>query len=500
MIQTFNFIPSFSLWIKSIEKAVLIYYFRVSKSIRQGERMLRFMRRHATGFLIKALFGVIIVVFIFWGVGSFREREKVVAEVGPYKIYYTEYADTYNRFLNIYKMLYKDSLDENILKSLKIKEKVMDELTDKYVMLINAKEMGIHVYDKELNDYITGMNAFKRDGRFSQKVYEEILRRHNLDPKRFEEGERASIIASRFINIITDNGVFMTDNDLWKAYIDEKGKIELSYAVFDPKDYTGKVNITDKEIEELYEKEKQSFKNENAYRLKYIVIDEKSGLKDDAVYMDLLKGGDMDAYARKNGLTVVDLGDIREGELLKRFGHLRAGDWIKDLKKGDVTLPIREGTRSYIFKLIDVEAGRPFDKATALNIIKDRIAKEKAKGYARALAEDAIAKKAFKEAKTTGFISRRSFSISGIGPIPQEHLGVFSLSEKNPVYNKPIEISGRYYIFSYRDEKLPDKKEWENEKEQFRRFLATKKGEELVKSLLLELKRKEKIKIHGPEV
>jgi len=214
--------------------------------------------------------------------------------------------------------------------------------------------------------------------------------------------------------------------------------------------------------------------------------------------MDLLKAGDMDNYARKNQLTVVDLGDIKESELLKRFGHLRAQDWIKDLKKGDITLPIREGTRSYIFKLIDIEVGRPFDKATALNIIKDRVAKEKAKGYARALAEDAIAKKAFKGAKTTGFISRRSSSIPGIGPIPQEHQGIFSVSEKNPVYIKPIEISGRYYIFSYKDEKLPDKKEWENEKEQFRRFLATKKGEELVRSMLLELKKKEKIRIHWP--
>lgn len=461
--------------------------------------MLKFMRRHATGFLIKALFGVIIIVFIFWGVGSFREREKVVAEVGPYKIYYTEYTETYNRFLNIYKMLYKDSLDENVLKSLKIKEKVMDELTDKYVMLINAKKMGIHVYDKELNDYITGMNAFKRDGSFSQKLYEEILRRHNLDPKRFEEGERVSIIASRFMNILTDNGVFIKDDELWKAYVDEKGRVDMSYEVFDPKDYTGKVNITDKEVEDLYEKEKGSFKNENTYRLKYIVIDEKSTLKDDAVYMELLKIDDMDAYARKKGLTVVDLGDIKEGELLKRFGHLRAGEWLKDLKKGDITLPIRDGTKSYIFKLIDIEAGKPFDKATALNILRDRIAKEKAKEYARALAEDAIAKKAFKATKATGFISRRSTSIPGIGPVPQEHLGVFSISEKNPVYSKPIEISGSYYVFLYKDEKLPDKGEWENEKDQFRRFIATKKGEELVRSMLMELKKKENIKIHWQE-
>ncbi|MCX8110756.1 MAG: peptidylprolyl isomerase [Syntrophorhabdaceae bacterium] len=216
--------------------------------------------------------------------------------------------------------------------------------------------------------------------------------------------------------------------------------------------------------------------------------------------MDLLKTDNMDAYAKKKGLTVVDIEAIKEGDLFRRFGHLRAGEWLKDLKKGDVTLPIREGTRSYIFKLIDMEPGKPFDKATALKILRDRIAREKAKEYAKALAADIIAKKAFQGTNSTGLISRRSASIPGIGNVPQEHLGVFAISEKSPLYSQPIEISGRYYIFSYKDEKLPDKKEWENEKEQFRRFLATKKGEELVKSMLIELKKKEKIKIHWQEV
>ncbi len=486
--------------IKVIEKAFLIYYFSDLKSIRQGDVMLKFMRRHATGFMIKAIFGIIIIVFIFWGVGSFREREKIVAKVGGYKVYYTEYADTYNRFLNIYKMIYKDSLDENTMKSLKIKEKVMDELIDRYVILINAKKAGLKVYDRELNDYITGMNAFRRDGRFSQKAYEEILRRNNLDPKRFEEGERVSIITSRLINILIDNGVFIDNDEIWRAYVDEKGKIDMFYKVYDPKDYTGRVNITDKEIEELYEKEKNSFKNENAYRLKYIIIDGGSGIKDDVVYMDLLKTEDIDAYAKKNGLSVVDLGYIKESEILKRFRNLNIAEWLKDMKKGDVSLPVREDSKAYIFKLIDVEPGKPFDKATALKILRERIAMEKARQYAKSVAEDALAKKDFKGAKATGFMPRRSNSIPGIGAIPQEHIGVFSLSEKNPIYNKAIEISGRYYIFSYRDEKLPDKKEWENEKEQYKRFLVTKKGEEFVRALLKDLRKKEKIEIFWQEI
>ena len=52
----------------------------------------------------------------------------------------------------------------------------------------------------------------------------------------------------------------------------EKGKIDLAYTVFDPSEYVKKITVTDKEVEDLYEKEKGSYVGENQYRLKYITI------------------------------------------------------------------------------------------------------------------------------------------------------------------------------------------------------------------------------------
>ncbi|MCX5807783.1 MAG: SurA N-terminal domain-containing protein, partial [Proteobacteria bacterium] len=123
--------------------------------------MLRFMRKYATGYLVKALFGIIIVVFMFWGVGSFRGGEKVVAEIGTHKVSIIEYQESYNRLLNFYRMLYKDRLDETVLNQLKIKEKAMDELVDKYVLLLKAKEVGLNVSDREFSEYIANIDAFK---------------------------------------------------------------------------------------------------------------------------------------------------------------------------------------------------------------------------------------------------------------------------------------------------------------------------------------------------
>ena len=462
--------------------------------------MLRFMRKYATGYLVKALFGIIIVVFMFWGVGSFRGGEKVVAEIGPHKVSIIEYQESYNRLLNFYRMLYKDRLDETVLNQLKIKEKAMDELVDKYVLLLKAKEVGLNVSDREFSEYIANIDAFKSDGKFSQNVYAEVLKRNNIDPKKFEESEKSRLLTSKLVNVLNDNSVFINENGTWTNYIEEKGKINLSYAQFDPAVFKDKVTVNDKELEDMYEKEKDRHKSENIYRLKYIVIDEKSSVKDDAAYVDLLKAKDIAEYAKQKGLEVADIGAMKESELIKKFKGLKIDEWLKGLKKVDISLPVRDGARSYIFQLVDAEAGKPLDKNVVIREIKERVVKEKTKLIAKAEAEAEISKKNVNTKNDTGLIPRNSTSIPKIGVLPPEYAGVLALTKSNRLYEKPVDISGIYYVFVYKDEKQPEKEELEKDKKSYIQYVSVKKREEYYKGLIEDLKKKQKIEIHWKEI
>jgi parvulin-like peptidyl-prolyl isomerase len=462
--------------------------------------MLRFMRKYATGYLVKGLFGIIIVVFIFWGVGSFRGGEKVVAEVGPYKISIIEYQESYNRLLNFYKMLYKDKLDDAVLNQLKIKEKAINELVDKYVLLLEAKEMGLNISDREFSEYIANIDAFKRDGKFDQSVYAEILKRNNIDPKNFEVSEKSRLLTSKLINVLNDNSVFISEGDAWISYTEAKGEINLFYTRFDPASFKDKVTVNDKEIEDIYEKEKDRHKSENVYRLKYIVIDEKSPVKDDAAYLDLLKAKDITEYAKQKGLEVVDVGATRESELIKKFKGLKIEEWLKGLKKGDISLPARDAGRSYIFQLVDAEGGKPIDKNIVLKEIKERIVKEKTKLIAKTEAEAEINKKIADTKNDTGLIPRNSTSIPKIGVLPPEHAGVLALTKEKWLYEKPVDISGIYYVFKYKGEKQPGKDEWEKDKKSYIQYVFMKKREEYYKGLIEDLKKKQKIEIHWKEI
>jgi hypothetical protein len=463
--------------------------------------MLRFMRKYATGWLVKALFGIIIAVFVlYFGSSNFRESDKVVAEVGPDKITYTEYLEAYNRMFNFYKLLYKDNIDENAMKALNIKEKAMDELVSKHLLLLKAKEMGIRTTDSEFDDYIGNMNAFKRDGKFSQKTYLDVLKTNNLDPKKFEESEKTNLTIMKVTSIINDNGFFLNEADLWASYVKEKGKVNLSYVQVDPAAYRDKVSVDEKELQSLYEKEKGAYKGENRYRLKYLVVDEKSSVKDDVAYMDLLKLKDVDGYGKKNGLEVVDTGLVKESDLLKKFKNMKIDDRIKGLKKGDISLPLRADSRSYIFQLVDAEEGKPFDKDFVLKELKEKTLMEKAKVFAKGKAEEVITKKTVETRNETGFVSRNVADIPNIGPLPKDDVGVLALSKDHPLYEKPVEISGKYYIFCFKDEKLPERDEWEKDKKAYSNYMISKNREEYFKSFIEDLKKKEKVDIFWKEI
>jgi hypothetical protein len=279
------------------------------------------------------------------------------------------------------------------------------------------------------------------------------------------------------------------------SYLKERGQVKLGYAVFDPAAYRDQVRVQEKEIEEAYEKEKAIHRSETLYHLKYMVIDEKGPVKDDQAYMDLLKTKDLTAYAKSKGLEVVDLGSMKEGDILARLSRLKANTWLKGMNQGDISLPVRDNAKSYIFQVVEKVDGKPLAREEALQIVRARIVDERAKMLARAKAEEAVKDKSTKYTKETGMISRQSLEIAGLGPIPKENPDLLQLSPERKAYEKPVEFGGRYYVFSLIEEKQPDQAQWDKEKDAYRQTYAAKKRAEFLDAFREDMKKQVKVKI-----
>ena len=164
--------------------------------------MLQVMRKHAKYFYV--LFFIVILSFIFWGVGTVDKTSGVetAAEVGKYKITAEDYWKNYDRTSRFYRELYKDAFNEEMEKKLNLKENVLNSMVNEKVLLIAAKETGISVSDQELQDTISREPAFMNNGVFDKDLYLNRLRLNRLTPEEFENATRQELTVTKMRQLI----------------------------------------------------------------------------------------------------------------------------------------------------------------------------------------------------------------------------------------------------------------------------------------------------------
>jgi hypothetical protein len=164
--------------------------------------MLKVMRKHAKYFYV--LFFIVILSFVFWGVGTVDKTGgvQIAAEVGKYKITAEEYWKSYDRASRFYRELYKDAFNEEMEKKLNLKENVLNSMVNERVLLIAAKETGISVSDEELQDAISHEQAFMNNGAFDRDLYLNRLRLNRITPEEFENATRQELTVTRMKQLI----------------------------------------------------------------------------------------------------------------------------------------------------------------------------------------------------------------------------------------------------------------------------------------------------------
>jgi SurA-like N-terminal domain len=164
--------------------------------------MLKVMRKHAKYFYV--LFFIVILSFLFWGIGTVDKTGKgeIVAEVGKHKITVQDYWRSYENVNRFYREIYKDKFDEAMEKKLNLKEKVLDSMIQEQVLLIAAKEEGVSISDEELQDAITHEPAFLRNGVFDKNVYQNRLRLMRITVEEYERSKRQELLLNKMRHLI----------------------------------------------------------------------------------------------------------------------------------------------------------------------------------------------------------------------------------------------------------------------------------------------------------
>ncbi len=246
--------------------------------------MLKLMREKAQSWMIKVMFGIIIIVFVFfYGYGRKSGERKVVAEVNGTKImegvFRSEYQKAYENLARLYQSIYKDRFDAGMIDRLALGDRVLNTLIDQTLMVQEAEKLSLQVSAQELQSAIHSMPVFQEDGKFNPERFSAILAANQVSADEFEEAEKRSRLITKLTDLISLGGVDLSDQEILEAFTLENEKINLQYVRFNPPDYEKSISVDDSELEAYFASNSARFETPPRVRAQYLVFAVEDFLK-----------------------------------------------------------------------------------------------------------------------------------------------------------------------------------------------------------------------------
>lgn len=231
--------------------------------------MLRLMREQATSWLIKVLLGAIVIVFIFWGVGSFRsQRGGRIALVNGEQITLDDYREAYNNLIEQYRQRFGNNLNDEMIKTLQLKQQALNQLINNRLLVQEARRLNFRISDKMLAETIMNIGAFQSAGVFDRRLYQNLLSRLRMTPEEFEIAQREAMLVEKLRTLILDS-VKVSDQEAREWFNWSNTLVNIDFVLFDPEQYTD-VNPTSEEINAYFENHKANYKTDAMVKVRFL--------------------------------------------------------------------------------------------------------------------------------------------------------------------------------------------------------------------------------------
>ena len=238
--------------------------------------MLDIIRRGAQSWAVKIVFGIIIVVFVFWGVGNMdRGSRGDLAEVNGEGISQEEFRVEAQRQMEVLRRSMPEiSRDEEAQKA--FLRSLLNGMIVSKLRQQEAKKLGLFVSDEELRAYIQGQPQFFNDkGEFDNKRYHELLRSNRIASGELEDSYRRQILEGKFQAYISMSvGVSEAEAKNYFNFGLEQRVAE--YVLFPASAYKAQVTVSDGEATQYYDVNKERFRQPARMNIDYIALTPKA--------------------------------------------------------------------------------------------------------------------------------------------------------------------------------------------------------------------------------
>lgn len=234
--------------------------------------MLDSIHKKSRSWGVKIILAMIVVVFVFWGVGGLDSGSKnVLATVDGKPISAQDFMRRYQQEAERIRVtnpgITTEMLDKMNFRQQVLRGMVVDALVDQ-----ELKRLEIGVSPAELKKAIVSMPQFMDDnGVFSSEKYTAILAAQGYTPGAYEALLQHDLVR-RKLNRILSAAVNVSDSEAREYFDYAAEKRSMDYVLFEEDRYLDAVKPDEPTLEKWYGEHKESFKKPREIDVEYVRI------------------------------------------------------------------------------------------------------------------------------------------------------------------------------------------------------------------------------------
>lgn len=379
--------------------------------------MMETIRTAANHIVVKIIFAIIILSFIFTGIGFFgfgggnnaRDAQQYIAKVNGEGISRAQFEAQARAITS------SSAGDPAFIKQLR-RNVLYSQITN-FLSYKFAEQLNANISNESVKEFIKKQQVFFENGKFSNKKYLQLISENGYTPDSYGETLKTYLQQQQVINALVNSSfVLPIDSELAnlkdqtrtvytstlspkvvnmddvkitiedeKKYYEEhksefyrKERVKFNYILNEKYNYIDKVRVTDEEVQKQFQKNKKdySFPERQAYSVIYVTDKEQA----DDIMKDLSSGGNFDTIVKT----------VNQASSTSPYGKNGSLGWFtmddslpqafKDanLKKvGQISKPIKVDDGYVIVKLDNVQKSRVMDFDYAKHMITSKLQDEK---------------------------------------------------------------------------------------------------------------------------
>ncbi len=243
----------------------LIFAFPLPQAIPQWktpERMER-LRKKSNKIILGFVFVVIVVSFVFWGVGDVEVSSpgsltSVNGEEIPYEDFQWQYRIQYDFQERLRGG--RGQISEDDIK--RLEASVASSLVMQTLMGQKARSLGFRISDAEVLDKLKETKVFNdpEKNRFSPSMYARVLEANGISQAQYERTLKRDLLGARLRDLL-EMSILVSDPELTDVQQAELNRFTLDVASWDEKSIaqSGVLKATDAVLKDFYEKHKGEF-------------------------------------------------------------------------------------------------------------------------------------------------------------------------------------------------------------------------------------------------